>query len=192
MRRSPSGLVNNEIEYILTNKRSIVKNVEIIQRVNVGSDNRLVRGTIKTNTRIERCQMMRTRKSKVNIEVLLLKEEFQLQLQNRFEVLNKGGEEDVEEMVSKITNAIQESDLDTAGKHREQNNEMLKRKTKHMLKRRREMIERGIPRTNIEYAERCNTVRKLLRDDIREYNTMRVKEAVETRKDLKKATTKEE
>ena len=29
------------------------------------------------------------------------------------------------------------------------------------------MIERGIPRTNIEYAEICKTVRKLLRDDIR-------------------------
>ena len=183
----------NEIDYILTNKKSIVKNVEVIQRVNVGSDHRLVRGTIKTNTRIERCKMMRTRKSKVNIEVLLLKkEEFQLQLQNRFEVLSEEGEEDVEEMVSKITNAIQESALDTAGRHREQKNEKLKSKTKHMLKRRREMIERGIPRTNIEYAEICKTVRKLLRDDIREYNTMRVKEAVETGKGLKKATTKEE
>ena len=28
------------------------------------------------------------------------------------------------------------------------------------------MIERGIPCTNIEYAEICKTVRKLLRDDI--------------------------
>ena len=43
---------------------------------------------------------------------------------------------------------------------------------------------RGIPRTNIEYAKICMTVRKLLRDDIREYVTMRVKEAVETGKGL--------
>ena len=61
---------------------------------------------------------------------------------------------------------------------------------KRMLKR-REMIERGIPCANTEYSEICKTVRKLLRDDIREYNTMRVKEAVETGKGLKKATTKE-
>ena len=54
------------------------------------------------------------------------------------------------------------------------------------------MIERGIRRTNIEYAEIYTTARKLLRDDTREYNTMRVKEAVETGKELKKATTKEE
>ena len=58
----------------------------------------------------------------------------------------------------------------------------LRVRQKHMLKRRREMIERGIPRTNIEYAEIYKTVRKLLRGDIREYNTMRVKEAVDTKK----------
>ena len=51
---------------------------------------------------------------------------------------------------------------------------------------------RGIPPTNIEYTEICKTVRKLLRDDIREYNTMTVKESVETGKGLKKATNKEE
>ena len=119
--RSPNGLVRNEIDYILTNKKSIVKNVEVIQRVNVGSNHRLVRETIKINTRIEKCKLTRTRKSKVNIEVLLLKkEEFQLQLQNRFEVLSEEVEEDVEEMVSKITNSIQESALDTAGRCREQ------------------------------------------------------------------------
>ena len=33
------------------------------------------------------------------------------------------------------------------------------------------MTERGIPRTNIEYAEICETIRKLMRDFIREYNT---------------------
>ena len=108
--------------------------------------------------------MMRTRQSKVNIEVLLL-EEFQLQLQNHFEVLSEG-EKDVEEMVSKITNAIQVSALDIAGRHREQKNEELMSKTKHMLKR-REMIERGVPRINIEYAEIWKTVRKPLRHDIR-------------------------
>ena len=54
----------------------------------------------------------------------------------------------MEEMVSKIKNAIQESALDTAGRHREQKNEKLKSETKHILKR-RAMMESGIPRTNI-------------------------------------------
>ena len=163
-----SKLTKNEIDYILTNRKGIVKNAEVIQRVNVGSDHRLVRGTSKTNTRTKRSKMMRTGKSKVNIEVLLLKgEEFQLQFQNRFEVLGEEGEEDVEDMMSKITNVIQQSALDTAGRHREQKNESLTSETKSRLKRRREMIEGGIQRTNIEYVEICKTVRKLLRYDIR-------------------------
>ena len=54
------------------------------------------------------------------------------------------------------------------------------------------MIERGMPSTNIEYAEICKTVRKLLRNNIREYTTMRVKEALKTGKGLQKATNKEE
>ena len=62
--------MKNEIDYNLTNKNSIVKNVEIIQRVKVGSDHQLVRGTIKTNTRIQRSRMMRPGKSYINIEVL--------------------------------------------------------------------------------------------------------------------------
>ena len=88
----------------------------------------------------------------------------------------------MEEMVDRITNTIQESALATAGRHREQKNEKLKSKTKTLLKRRREMIDKGTPRTSIEYAEICKTIRKLVRDDIREYNTIRVKKAVETGK----------
>ena len=53
-------------------------------------------------------------------------------------------------------------------------------------------VGQQIDRTNTEYAEICKTVRKLLRDDIQEYNTMRVKEAVETGKGRKKAINKEE
>ena len=130
MWRSPNGLVTNEIDYILTNKKSITKNVEVIQRVNVGSDHWLVRGTIKTNTGIERNRRMRPGKSKVNIDLLLLKEEFRLELQNCLEVLREEREEDLEEMVSKITNAIKESALDTAGRQREQKNEKLNSKKK--------------------------------------------------------------
>ena len=53
-----------------------------------------------------------------------------MQLQNRFEVLGKEGEKDGEEVVSRITNAIQESALNTAGRHREQKNEKIKSKQK--------------------------------------------------------------
>ena len=93
----------------------------------------------------------------------------------------------MEGMVSKPTSVIQKSAL-YAGRHREQNNEKLKRKTKNMLKRK---IERGIPRTNIVYAEIVKTVRKLEREMTSGFNTIRVQGAVETGKDLGKTTYKE-
>ena len=40
--------------------------------------------------------------------------------------------------------------------------------------------------------ETCKTIRKLVRDDIREYNSIRVKKAVETGKGLRKATNREQ
>ena len=99
--------MDKEIDYSMTNKRSIVKDS---QTVNVGRDHNIVRGTAKTNTRLEGSGMVRSGKSTVNIEALLLeKGEFRLKLQNRFEVLGEEGAEDMKEMASKITNTIQES-----------------------------------------------------------------------------------
>ena len=54
------------------------------------------------------------------------------------------------------------------------------------------MIETAIPLTNMECAEICMIARKLLTDEIREYNTIRAKKAVETGKSLKKTTNKGE
>lgn len=92
---SPNGETKNEIDYILSSK-NIMLNIDVIQRVNVGSDHRLVRGTIRLNTKLERKKMVRSGKPKINIEALMQeKEEFQLKLQNRCE--NLPMEEDADE-----------------------------------------------------------------------------------------------
>lgn len=41
-------------------------------------------------------------------------------------------------------------------------------------------------RENIEYSELCKTIRKMMREDIRQHNTLRVKEASETGRSLKR------
>lgn len=46
----------NEIDYIVANK-NIVQNVDVIQRVNIGSDHRMVRSTIKMNFKLKRQKM---------------------------------------------------------------------------------------------------------------------------------------
>ena len=76
----------------------------------------MVHSTTRFDTRLERSRMVKSGRPQINLEVLMSKtEEFQLKLQNRFEVLET--ERDVEEMAGNITEAIQECALETAGKH---------------------------------------------------------------------------
>ena len=57
--------------------------VEIIQQVNKGSDQRMVRSAIKLNVKFERFKMKRPKTNTVNIQALMQKEdEFQLKLQS--------------------------------------------------------------------------------------------------------------
>ena len=52
--RSPDGNTKNEIDYIMSDKPSMVTDVTVINRVNIGSDHRMVMGSITLNTRAER------------------------------------------------------------------------------------------------------------------------------------------
>ena len=51
--KSSDRTTKNEIYQVLTSK-NIIRNVDIIQRFNIGSDHRMVRAAIKINTRLER------------------------------------------------------------------------------------------------------------------------------------------
>ena len=185
--RSPNGETKNEIDYILANK-NIVQNVDVIQRVNIGSDHRMVRSTIKMNVKLERQKMMRAKTIKVNIEALMQKEnEFQLNLQNQFEMLSN--KEEIDEMVQSFTETIKKCALKVAGKQGKNHDEKLKPETKELLKERRKMSSRDLnTREKVEYSELCKTIRKKMRADLREHNTMKIKIAIESRKGLKKAS----
>ena len=56
--RSPGGNTKNEIDYIMTDKPSMVTDVTVLNRVNIGSDHRMVMGTITLNTRAERSKLL--------------------------------------------------------------------------------------------------------------------------------------
>eukprot|EP00794_Sanderia_malayensis_P002426 gene2426-2793_t len=187
--RSPNGETRNEINYILANK-NMIQNVNVIKRVNIGSDHRMVRSRIKMNTRLERMKMMRPKGVKVNMNALKQKEnEFQVKLQNRFETLQ---EDSLEEMALNIAKTIKECAMETAGKEKRQREEKLKPETKELLKERRAMAKKDLnDRERTEYNKLCQTIRKRLRKDLREHNTMRVKEAIESGKGMTRAKEKE-
>ena len=51
--KSPNGVTKTEIDYILTNRPDIVKDITVINQVNTGSDHRLVISNIKLDVEVE-------------------------------------------------------------------------------------------------------------------------------------------
>ena len=79
--RSPDGNTKDEIDYIMTDKPSMVTDVTVINRVNIGSDHMMVMGSITLNTRAERRKLLnKNTRTRVDTQMIGTKNTFQLEL----------------------------------------------------------------------------------------------------------------
>ena len=86
--RSPDGNTKNEIDYIMTDKPSMVTDVTVLNRVNIGSDHSMVMGFITLNTREGRKLLNKKTRTRVDTQMIGTKKNtFQLKLKNRFTAL---------------------------------------------------------------------------------------------------------
>ena len=78
--RSPDGntiLTKNEIDYIMTDKPSTATDVTVINRVNIGSDHRMVMSSVTLNTKA----VNKTKQTRVDPQMIGTKRNtFQLEL----------------------------------------------------------------------------------------------------------------
>ena len=86
---SPNGNTKNQIDFILSSQRGIVKNCEVITSVDIASDHRMVRACIHISRKLARLKFIKSKqRKKVNLLKLReRKEDFQIQLKNRFLIL---------------------------------------------------------------------------------------------------------
>jgi endonuclease/exonuclease/phosphatase family metal-dependent hydrolase len=56
---SADGVTKNEIDYIITNSKSVVKNVTVLNNFTTGSDHRMVRAKVVLNTRFQRSKLVK-------------------------------------------------------------------------------------------------------------------------------------
>ena len=79
---SPDGNTKNEIDYIMTDKPSMVTDVTVTNRVNIGSDHRMVMGSITLNTRAERRKLLnKNARTRVDTQMIGTKKNtFQIEL----------------------------------------------------------------------------------------------------------------
>ena len=112
--RSPDGNTKNEIDYIMTDKPSMVTDVTVINRVNNGSDHRMAMGSITLNTRAERRNLLnKNTRTRVDAQMIGTKKNtFQLELKNRFTALEE--HDDMDSLNKNMTGMIQQSALSIA------------------------------------------------------------------------------
>ncbi|XP_072041070.1 uncharacterized protein [Amphiura filiformis] len=160
---SPNGHTKNQIDFILSTQRGIVKNCEVITRVDIASDHRMVRACIHVSRKLARLKFIKSQKKK-KVNLLKLrerKEEFQIQLQNRFHIL-EDEHLNIDDRCSLITNIILEEAASVAPP-----NKSSKQKTEEDIEidqlnsKRKQLREKDnkTAREKVEYAELVKTTR---------------------------------
>ena len=170
----------------MTDKPSMITDVTVLNRVNIGSGHRMVMGSITLNTRAERRKLLnKNTRTRVDTQMIRSKKNtFQIELKNRFTALEE--HDDMDSVNKNLTEMIQQSALSIAKQTKKQTNPKISSPTRTLMKKRRDMIENETPRDHIEYVEICKTVKKKAKEDIRKHNLDEIREAIEASKSLKK------
>ena len=143
--RSPDGHIRNEIDYTMTDKPSMVTDVTVINRINIGSDHRMVMGSITLNTRAERRKLLnKNTRTRVDTQMIGTKKNtFQVVLKNRFPALEE--HDDMDSLNKNMTEMIQQSTMSIAKQTNKQKKPKMSSPTRALMKKRREMIEKIPP-----------------------------------------------
>ena len=165
----------------MTDNPSMVTDVTVINRVNIGSDHRMVMGSIMLNTRAERRKLL-NKNTRTRVDTPMIgtkKNTFQLELKNRFTALEE--HDDMDSLNKNMTEIIQQSALSIAKQTKKQKTPKISSPTRALMKKRREMIENKTPTDHIDYVEICKTIKKNRKPNLDE-----IRETIEASKSLKK------
>ena len=107
--RSPDGHTRNEIDNIMTDKASMVTDVTVINRINIGRDHRMVMGTVTLNAKAERRKLLnKNTQTRIDTQMIVTKKNtFQFELKNRFTALEE--HDDMDSLNKNMTEMIQQS-----------------------------------------------------------------------------------
>ena len=181
---SPNGVTKNQIDFILSNQRGIVKNCEVITNVDIASDHRMVRVNISINKKLARLRFIQNkRKTRINIMKLKgKKEEFQLKLHNRFDGLELE-DMDIDERCDMVTSAMLEEAKYVAPTEKRKIVRSEEDKEIEELDQRRKEIRLKESKTTtekVEYAEIVKLVKKKRRQRNRRKTSKLILETLES------------
>ena len=157
--RRPNYETFNEIDYIMADKHQIVKNVEVMNEVSVGSDHRKVRCRVKIDTKRERRHLFHHTPEHLRVSPFYV-EEFTIKLQNRNAALEEEDGKINETTVNNVNNIVKS--LVATAKEFETPRKIAKkcsRETLDLMEKRKNLQPPTSAREKVEAAELKKTVK---------------------------------
>ena len=183
---APEGVTKSQIDFILSSDRKIVRNYDVITKVDIGSDHRTVRTRVEINKKLMRLKTIQKQKPhRLDLRVLEeLAPPFRIELKNRFDTL-KVEEPSIEkintilrESMDTIKNETQKSTIKKSIEDTEIENLDKKRKE---LRKTNKQTNKAL-KDKVEYAELNKLVKKKRRTRSRTKRKELILETLEARK----------
>ena len=183
--RSPNEETKNEIDFIITDNFNIVKDVTVINKVNIGSDHRMIASRIKFDFKIERTKMILKKKTFPRYTVGNVSE-YKVEVKNRFQAL--GNEEcDIEGMCNNLTSIIKEAAAAVGIPSSNEKKAKFSKDTLDLMKKRKN-LQIKTKRDEIERAELNKLINKKMREERRKNNLLKIEETIKKGKSLKQTS----
>ncbi|XP_026324338.1 uncharacterized protein LOC113233423 [Hyposmocoma kahamanoa] len=171
--RSPDAVTKNEIDFILTDKRHIFRDVSVINRFSTGSDHRLVRGSLNIDVKLERSRLMKSTLRPNPLQIMAGSEKFHELLEARFVELKPT--EDVDEALQSVVGTLRSEGIKFCQLQRTGKKSKLSDETLRLMTKRRDDIQA----TSSERSYLNKQIAKMVRRDLRSSNTRLIEEAIE-------------
>lgn len=178
--RSPDGRTKNEIDFIITNKKYIVKDVSVLNQLTTGSDHRMVRAKVLIDMSKERHKLIKkTAQNRPWMEPSSVVD-FQQSINEELRV------DDPDDNVNSLNETIITALTKSRNRHcpTTHTQSKLSADTERLMQQRRTM--RKEPHTTLDDLGKMNKeISRAIRRDIRTFNQKQIEQTIEDNKSMK-------
>ena len=178
--RSPDGKTKNEIDFMITDKKQIFRNVTVLNQFSTGSDHRMLKASIETDLGKERYRMTKKKPRCTWTDprsINTFEEHINTILENK-----KGADQNVNTLNNIIIEAIEESQKIHC--QEKSNNKRLSPETQALMEERRKM-QSDKSKEHHQLREINKKISKSIRKDNRKHKTEQIQQTIEENKSLK-------
>ncbi|CAG9840644.1 unnamed protein product [Diabrotica balteata] len=179
----PNGNTKNEIDYILTTEKTIIKDVTVLNRFSTGSDHRLVRAKLRINSQFETKKKIEN-VSKLDMEKLKQsKDEYKQKIKESIPVTRDLENKNIDEINQLLTDTLAKAGKEVAQTRIKKEN-YVSQETKNLMSKRKTLLEQD-KRNTVDYKEVNKAIRRNIKDYKRRVQEEKIEKAIEQNKNMK-------